>query len=256
MTSRIRIAGISLILLATLQGQGNLPYPTEEYFGGGIGYTPMFLRFNMAEAFPFNVTGDDQKTTGLLESAGLGFTSEEIAELGDLLVIHGAEGFGNITGHWRIGAYVGLGSKSISRVDSLDRLQDLKVSLMTGNASIEVVAPVFSNLEVSVGSLFGFSRSVIQFAATDVTPDWDAQFMGTDTLNTSVTLSGSYFSFQPYLAVKLQFLNRAGLRMSAGYQVGTLADNKWTLNDFQTILAPSPGNFTALAVRLMLYIGI
>jgi hypothetical protein len=138
----------------------------------------------------------------------------------------------------------------------LDRRQDLKVSIMTGNVSIEVVAPIFSNLEVSAGSLFGFSRSVIQFAATEVALDWNAQFQGTDTLNTSVTLSGSFFSFQPYLAVKLQFLNRAGLRMSAGYQVGILAADKWTLNDFQKIIAPSPGNFTALAVRLMLYIGI
>lgn len=255
MSSRVRIAGISLLLLVTLRGQGNLPYPTEEYFGGGIGYTPMFLRLNLAEAFPFNLT-DDQLSTGLLDSTGLGFTSDEIAGLGDLLVIHGAEGFGNITGHWRIGAYVGLGSKSISKVDTLDRRQDLKVSLMTGNVSIEVVAPVFSNLEVSAGSLFGFSRSVIQFAATEVALDWNAQFQGTDTLNTSVTLSGSFFSFQPYLAVKLQFLNRAGLRMSAGYQVGILAADKWTLNDFQKIIAPSPGNFTALAVRLMLYIGI
>ena len=256
MTSRIRTAAFALMLLVPLRGQGNLPYPTEEYFGGGIGYTPMFLRLNLAEAFPFNITGADQTTSGLLDSSGLGFTPEEIAGLGDMLVIHGAEGFGNITGHWRIGAYVGLGAKSISRVDTLDRRQDLKVSFMTGNASIEVVAPVFSNLEVSAGSLFGFSRSVIQFAATNVAPDWDGQFQGSDSSNTSVALSGSFFSFQPYLAVKLQFLNRAGLRMSAGYQVGTLAANKWTLNDFQTILAPSPGNFAALAVRLMLYIGI
>lgn len=257
MTRRIRTAATVLALVTALQGQGNLPYPTEEYFGGGIGYTPMFLSINLAEAFPFNATGADDASTALLGIGGLGFSDDEIGNLGNLLVIHGAEGFGNITGRWRIGAYVGLGAKSIARVDTdTDTRTDLKVSLSTGNISLEVVAPIFSNLEISVGSLFGFSRATIQAASTLKWPDWEKQIQYTDSSNTSLTLSGRFFSFQPYVAMKLQFLNRAGLRMSAGYQVGTLAKNQWTLNGFTRIQSPSAGNFNALAVRLMLYIGI
>ncbi|MCH8327644.1 MAG: hypothetical protein IID15_03865 [Candidatus Marinimicrobia bacterium] len=256
MTQRIGTAATVLVLFTALQGQGNLPYPTEDYFGGGIGYTPMFLSIDIAQAFPFNVKGADGKTTGLLTS-GMGFSDEEISGLGNLLVIHGAEGFGNITGHWRIGAYVGLGARSIARVDSATNSRtDLKVSLSTGNISLEVVAPIFSNLEISAGSLFGFSRATIQASSTLDEPDWEKQIQYTDSSNTSVTLSGRFFSFQPYVAMKLQFLNRAGLRMSAGYQVGTLATDQWTLNGFKRILSPSAGNFNALAVRLMLYIGI
>lgn len=257
MTRSIRIFGAAMALSTALQGQGNLPYPTEEYFGGGIGYTPMFLYLNLAEAFPFNLTGAEGATTGLLDSTGLGFSADDISGLGNIMIIHGAEGFGNITGHWRVGAYVGLGTKSISHVvDSLAQRTDLKLALMTGNAFIELVAPVFSNLEVSAGSLFGMSRAIIQFASTEAVPNWDDQFQGTDTTNTTISLTGTFFSFQPYVAVKLQFLDRVGLRMTAGYQVGVLPRNKWTLNDFQDIIAPSAGNFNSLAVRMMLYLGI
>lgn len=254
MIQRIRTAGFLLLLLTGLRGQGDLPFPTEEYFGGGIGYTPMFLQLNLAQVFPFSATGDD---AGLLGESLLGFTAENLKPLDGFMVVHGAEGFGNITGNWRIGAYVGLGSKGISKKDSATGIrQDLKVTLMTGNVSLEMVVPVFSNLEVSAGSLFGFSRGIIQFASTAANPDWNEQFEGTDTTNVTVSLSGTFFSFHPYIALKYQFLNRAGLRMSAGYQVGTLAANRWKLNDFQDIIAPSKSSFNAPAVRVMLYVGI
>ncbi len=249
--------GLALILTSTLYAQGNIAYPSEDYLGGGIGYTPTFLRLNLAKSFPFNIGASN---TGLLGDSGLGFTADEIDALGNLLVIHGAEGFGNITGHWRVGAYVGLGAKSISRVDTSTAARpkvDLKVAIMTGNASLEYVIPLFSNLEISAGSLFGFSRAIIQFAKIATSsPDWEEQFAGTDSSNVTVSLSGTFFSFQPYVAMKLQFLDRVGLRMTAGYQVGTLPANKWTLSDFRDIIAPREGDFNAPAVRVMLYLGI
>ena len=154
---------------------------------------------------------------------------------------------------------MGLGSKSITSVDTASKLQtDLKVSLMTGSASIEYVIPLFSNLEIAAGSLFGLSRAIIQFAKKIDIPSWDNQFAFGDinASNYSVALSGTFFSFQPYVAIKLQFLDRAGLRMSAGYNVGTIPVNQWTLNDFGEIQAPSESNFNAPAVRVMLYLGI
>jgi len=251
--------GLVLTLLSTLYAQRSVPFSTEEYFGGGIGYTPTFLLLDLAKSFPFNQLDKDATNTGLLGSGGLQFTGEDSTSLGNLLVIHGAEGFGNISGNWRIGAYVGLGSKSITRVDTVTKLQtDLKITLMTGSASIEYVIPLFSNLEIAAGSLFGISRAVIQFAKRDKVPGWEDQFTFTNIgqNNYSVTLSGTFFSFQPYVAIKLQFLDRAGLRVSGGYNVGTLPANQWKLNDFGKIQAPSESNFNALAVRVMLYLGI
>ena len=257
MKKLIRLASTTLATVVLLHGQGTLPYPTEEYFGGGIGYTPMFLSLDLAKAFPFNAVNSAVSSTDLLGASGLGFSDDEISALGNLMVIHGAEGFGNITGHWRIGAYVGLGVQSISKIDSATSYRtDLQLSLATGNSSIELVAPIFSSLEISMGALFGMSRAVIQFGTSFGEPDWAKQFSDSDSTSHSVALSGTFFSFQPYIAMKLQFLNRVGLRMTAGYHIGKLAANKWKLNDAKSIISPSEGNFNAPAVRMMLYIGI
>lgn len=260
MFKRILACCMVPILVSTVYSQRNVPFSTEEYFGGGIGYTPMFLMLNIAESYPFNAYYEESTLTGLLGDAGLGFSDTTISELGDWMIIHGAEGFGNVSGNWRVGAYVGLGSKSITQVDTATNLHtDLKVSLMTGNASVEFVIPIFSNLEIAAGSLFGLSRAMIQFAKSDSDPQWDNQFTFTaiDPDNYSVSLSGTFFSFQPYVAVKLQFMDRAGLRMSAGYNMGSLAANRWTLNEFKRVVAnEGPSNFNALAVRVMLYLGI
>lgn len=247
--------GLVLLLANVGFSQGDISYPREELFGGGIGYAPTFLLVNPAEIFPFNTVGAEATSTDLLGSSGLNF--DNLDALGTMLVLHGAEGFGNITGNWRVGAYVGLGGNSITRVDSASGATiDLKVTLMTGNASVEYVMPLFSNLEISAGSLVGYSRAIIQFTRVSSALDWEGQFNQSDSLNTSVALSGTFFSFQPYIAIKLQFLDRAGLRMSAGYQVGNLPANAWTLNDAQKIIAPSETKLNALAIRVMLYIGI
>ena len=251
--------GLALLMAPALHAQRDDAFPSDEYFGGGIGYTPAFFMIDMAKIFPFNPLGGGDTETGLLGGAGLGFSDGEVAALGNILVIHGAEGFGNITGNWRVGAYVGLGSKSMSRVDTATDLRvDLQVALMTANASIEYVIPIFSNLEIAAGSLFGMNRAIIQFAKSTVEPSWDGQFSftGIDTANYASALSGTFFTFQPYVAIKLQFLDRVGLRVSGGYHVGSLPANQWTLNESRKIQAPSPSNFNAVAVRVMLYLGI
>ncbi len=263
MPKRFLTMGLILSLVSALHSQSSIAFSTEEYFGGGIGYTPTFLFLNVAEAFPFNAIISAPSDTGLLGAQGLGFSPEDVDELSNsnMFVIHGAEGFGNVSGNWRIGAYVGLGARDITSITGPDtaRLQtDLKVSLMTGNASIEYVIPLFSNLEIAAGSLFGMSRATIQFSRRIDIPNWNDQFTftGIDSSNYSVSLSGTFFAFQPYIAVKLQFMDRAGLRISGGYNVATLPTNQWKLNDFGEIKAPSESVFDALAVRVMLYLGI
>ncbi len=261
MAKRFLLIGLAFAFAPTLHAQRDVPFPIDEYFGGGIGYTPSFLMIDLAKIFPFDPLGAaDASDAGLLGANGLGFSGSDSSALGNMLVIHGAEGFGNIAGNWRVGAYVGLGSQSTSRVDTATDLRvDLKVALMTASASIEYVIPLFSNLEIAAGSLFGVSRAIIQFVKSTNEPSWDGQFTFTDNIdesNYAVALSGTFFTFQPYVAVKLQFLDRVGLRMSGGYNVGTLAANQWTLNESRRIKAPTASSFNAVAVRVMLYLGI
>ena len=74
-------------------------YPVTDFFGGGIGYSPMYIRL---EDFP---------------------ASDELQDLGlntdnfrTPFVVHGGEGFAHMTGKWRIGGYAGFGSTSTSTV--------------------------------------------------------------------------------------------------------------------------------------------
>ena len=243
-----------MALATDLHSQGGLSYPAEEYFGGGIGYTPTFLIMDLGKSFPF-VAEDG---IDLLGDTGLDFSDDDIKGLKDVFVIHGAEGFGNITGNWRLGAYVGLGTKTLSaNLDSLTKVS-LDLSLMMASVSAELVIPIFSNLELAAGALFGVSRATMQISrkSSDQLPDWKNQFTGPDSSNMMSHLSGAFFSFQPYAAVKLQFLDRVGLRISAGYNVGTLGTDEWTLNRIDKIKAPSKASFNAPAVRVMLYMGI
>ena len=103
MTARLFLIASLLALTSIVSAQGDYNYPRDEYLGGGIRYTPMFLLLDVAQAFPFTATGSTAGTNDLLGSAGLGFTDAELADLGTMMVIHGAEGFGNISGQSQVG---------------------------------------------------------------------------------------------------------------------------------------------------------
>ena len=51
-------------------------------------------------------------------------------------------------------------------------------------------------------------------------------------------LSGTFFNFQPYVAIKWQLLDRVGLRISAGFNKGTIGQGRWKLNSRYLIRTP------------------
>ena len=73
--------GLVLLLVSALYSQRDVSFSTEEYFGGGIGYTSTFLQLKIAEVFPFNSLGSTDTDTGLLGAQGLNFTSDDIDKL-------------------------------------------------------------------------------------------------------------------------------------------------------------------------------
>ena len=77
-------------------------YPVTDFFGGGIGYRPMYINI---EDFP---------ATDLLKDLGL-----DPKQFDSPLVVHGGEGLAHMTGKWRIGSYAGVGSSSISTVTNV-----------------------------------------------------------------------------------------------------------------------------------------
>ena len=283
-------------LLSTGYSQFDL-YPVTDFFGGGIGYSPMYINI---DKFP---------ATNLLEGLGL-----DPKQFDTPFVVHGGEGFAHMTGKWRIGSYAGVGSSSISTVSNVKLFIDTgdpgyqneatvdydgnfspsieaKVTIALGAASIEYVMPIFQDLEISAGAMMGLGRlnlSIDQYAAN---PKWGEMFdfsygdkvtsLDADS-NSTVNyyyavldttspiagfnasnapgvmsdLSGTFFNFQPYVAVKWQLLDRVGLRISAGFNKGTIGQGRWKLNSRYLIGDSEEYTLRGVTFRTMLYLGL
>ena len=285
------------ISLSTLFGQFDL-YPVTDFFGGGIGYSPMYISI------------DEFPATDLLKNVGLDPT-----KFNTPFVVHGGEGFAHMTGKWRIGGYAGIGSSSISTVTNVqlyvdtgetgwdgetavdydgnfDPTIEAKVTLSLGAGSIEYVMPIFQDLEISAGAMMGLGRlnlSIDQYAAN---PKWGEMFnfaygsknwdVNDDQTDSTLTyyyavddvgnpisgfnaanapgvmsdLSGTFFNFQPYVAIKWQLLDRVGLRISAGFNKGTIGQGRWKLNSRYLIGDSEEYTLQGVTFRTMLYLGL
>ena len=286
--------------ITSLYSQFDL-YPVTDFFGGGIGYSPMYISI---EDFP---------ATDLLKDLGL-----DPKQFDSPFVVHGGEGFAHMTGKWRIGSYAGVGSSSISTVTNVrlfvdadgdgildqneidnsvdydgnfDPSIEAKITVSLGAASIEYVMPVFQDLEISAGAMMGLGRmnlSIDQYAAN---PKWTEMFdfsygpkvpgvdadsnstvnyyYAVDNLGNPISgfnaanapgvmsdLSGTFFNFQPYVAVKWQLLDRVGLRISAGFNKGTIGQGRWKLNSRYLIGDSEEYTLSGVTFRTMLYLGL
>ena len=284
----------NIVLFLTLSSSllmAQFSYPLEDFLGGGIGYSPMYIKL---DSIP-----------GSSDLMGLGLDPKNFD---DPFVIHGGEGFAHVTGRWRIGGYAGAGGTSISTVpdiiifqddngnDSLDAGENSKdytsyfnpriegkFTISMGAASIEYVMPLLQDLELSAGALMGLARAGLAVDQQNGTPRWGTIFNNAyGTMDSTGTLyygvsaseydepvilpgtipgimrdvSATFFNFQPYVAVKWQFLERLGLRISVGFNKGTIQAGKWKLNG-NTKISDSPASaIQGASFRTMLYIGL
>jgi hypothetical protein len=289
---------ITLILPIVIFAQSDL-YPVEDYYGGGIGYSPMYM---ILDSIP-----------GASKLRQVGVNPDNF---NSPFVIHGGEGFTQISGRWRLGGYAGIGTSRISNAlsvilavetNGLEGIQDTdttrnytgifvptieaKFTFMISAVTLEYVVPIFRDLEVASGAMFGLGRTIISIDQNTGTPRWDASFSNNfgqvmnDTLiyivdDTGTTpeaaidalqgsylppqassagmtnLSGTFFNFQPYVAVKWQITDRVGLRLSIGYNKGVIRAGQWKLNDrFQVSDSPKSA-LSGLSFRTMIYFGL
>lgn len=266
---------------------GQFSYPAEDFLGGGIGYSPMYIKL---ESIP-----------GADSLVNLGLDPNNFA---DPFVVHGGEGFAHVTGRWRIGGYAGMGGSSISTIPTIkvyvdteaegwqsEETQDYtddfnpsikaKFSFLLGAASVEYVMPLLQDLELSSGALMGLGRVGMAIDQQSGNPRWDKVFSNAYGTMTDGVLyypvldinnpddiipgkvaglqrdvSAIFFNFQPYVAVKWQFLERLGLRISVGANKGTVNAGSWKLNG-RTPISDSPkSSISGITFRTMLYIGL
>ena len=283
-----KILFVSIFGLTLLKGQ--FSYPAEDFLGGGIGYSPMYIKL------------DSIPGASYLKNIGLNPN-----DFDDPFVVHGGEGFAHVTGRWRIGGYAGMGGTSVSTIpeikifidgngnDSLDTGEiskmytdelnpsiKAKFTFLLGAASVEYVMPLLQDLEISSGALLGLGRIGMGIEQTSANPRWKQVFsnaygtMNEDTLFYGVTadeydnpdirpgtvsgvlkdVSSAFFNFQPYVAVKWQFLERVGLRISTGFNQGKIPGGRWSLNG-RTAIGDSPvSTIQGWTFRTMVYIGL
>ena len=299
---------IILILPIVIFAQSDL-YPIEDYFGGGIGYSPMYM---ILDSIP-----------GASKLRKVGVNPDNF---NSPFVVHGGEGFTQISGRWRLGGYAGIGTSRISNALSVklavesngypgiqfvdnengipydsDETADYtgifvptleaKFTFMIGAATLEYVVPIFRDLEIASGAMFGIGRAVISIDQNTGTPRWDASFSNNfgqiinDTLiyeidSTGTTaqaaidalqgsylppqassagmtnLSSAFFNFQPYIAVKWQITDRVGLRLSIGFNKGVIRAGQWKLNDRFQISDSPESSLSGLSFRTMIYFGL
>ena len=283
-------------------------YPSEPYYGGGVGFSEMFLFIDVGKLDGFELLGTVTDTAG--NSTGLGFNT---ADFSSPFVVYGGEGFSQVTGRWRIGGYAGLGNSSIGDrneitlfldentdgvfdVDEATQTYDgdvpdkqVSFTLLISGAIVEYTIPILRGLELNAGALMGLGSVTAKITQSSGGGGWSDQFtdmysLGPDgyyavgDLDTNGTidtddfalvefeasatgssmrsLKGSFFNMQPYAGVKLQFLDRMGLKMTVGYNLGSVQQGKWILNDLERISDSQATPFSGLAVRAMIYFGL
>ena len=304
---------IILILPIVISAQSDL-YPIEDYYGGGIGYSPMYM---ILDSIP-----------GASKLKQVGVNPDNF---NSPFVIHGGEGFTQISGRWRLGGYAGIGTSRISNAlsvilaverNELEGIQDTTTTIITGGnpfvyypdttanytgifvptieakftfmisaVTLEYVVPIFRDLEVASGAMFGIGRTIISIDQNTGTPRWDESFSNNfgqvlndtlvyeiDTTGTTsdlaidalqgaylpplassagmTNLSGTFFNFQPYVAVKWQITDRVGLRLSIGYNKGVIRAGQWQLNDRFQISDSPESSLSGLSFRTMIYFGL
>ena len=243
-----------LFVISLAKAQGDI-YPTETTYGGGIGFSTMYMIL------------DTVPGASLLNSLGL-----NVDELGTRpLVFYGGEGFAQMSGPWRLGGYAGIsatqagsvfGLKMFVNRDNVDGYQKpafgneangdtlynfsgnlsvtARLSFLLGAVTTEYVFPIFRDLEVMAGALMGIGRYTLSIDQHIGTPKWgklgnnmygeiygdtvliqldgpdfddeakdnnESEFLRPINVTGTMTeLSGTFFNFQPYVAIKWQFL--------------------------------------------------
>ncbi len=293
-----------LFVTSLVKAQGDI-YPTETTYGGGIGFSTMYMVL------------DSVPGASLLNSLGL--NADELGA--GPLVFYGGEGFAQMSGPWRLGGYAGIGATQASNVfgiqmyanrDNVDGYQKpafgneangdtlynfsgnlsvtARLSFLLGAVTTEYVFPIFRDLEVMAGALMGIGRYTLSIDQHIGTPKWgklgnnmygeiygdtvliqldgpdfddeakdnnESEFLRPINVTGTMTeLSGTFFNFQPYVAIKWQFLDRMGLRISAGYNRGTIASGKWKLNGNRPINDSPESALHGITLRTVIYFGL
>tara|TARA_B110000008_G_scaffold21456_1_gene19705 strand:- start:2414 stop:3385 length:972 start_codon:yes stop_codon:yes gene_type:complete len=188
--------------------------------------------------------------------------------------------------------YVYRGDGSTPLEETTERLSVKgKLNIYLGAVTAEYVFPIYRDLEVMAGALMGLGSYNLSVDQNIGTPTWSNLgrsmygYMQGDSVMVELDANGGtfddaadaldvkgvqpvrvtesmteisslFFNFQPYIAVKWQFLDRMGLRMSAGFNRGTIGAGRWRLNGHIPINNSPEASIGGFTVRTVIYFGL
>ena len=144
-----------------------------------------------------------------------------------------------------------------------DLLLDLRLNIL--NKIVDYFVIVEGNktwqnnskkLKFDIKKFNNFKNKIIYVPVTDSTAFTDKTLRPDAVPSLLRDVSATFFNFQPYVAMKWQFLERMGLRISVGFNKGTIGNGSWKLNG-RTLIGDSPvAAIQGVTFRTMLYIGL
>ncbi len=208
----------------------------DAFYGGGIGYTPTWVS---------------------LPSIDLPQTPEGIDFSGNTY-LHGVQGWGTISDHWRLGASVLAGKKQRSEnIASTDSVMYSQMSLSSSLLFVEYVFPVSAHGQFALNLSAGISNYSYKYLRNRHNNDWAAIFAKPE-FGARLTAKSAP-TFLPEISWLWQFMRRGGLRFNAGAHIALIPPTAWKVDDYYTVSnSPGGGLMTLVSpfAQVFIYFGL
>jgi hypothetical protein len=176
------------------------------------------------------------------------------------MVFSGFEGFGEVTPHWTIGMYAGIGEYKSSGNDAQDIEYYINYTVNQVGLTTEFNTHSRSRLMLLGGSMFGIGYISVAAQATPGNETWEDIISGTDA-GAGVTGRKAFEVsawtlpvVQPYLGFRFDISRLIGLKTVVGYSYQMVSAGKWSLYNSEVIVDSPEMNASALFLRTQLYV--
>lgn len=180
------------------------------------------------------------------------------------MIFSGFEGFGEVSPHWTIGMYAGIGEQRASGNDVNDTQYFINFTVNQVGLTTEFNTHSRSRLMLLGGSMFGIGYVSVNASATPGDESWQDVISGSDpSANGGVGTTGrmafevSAWTLpvvQPYLGFRFDISRMIGLKAVLGYNYQIAAAGSWNLYNEVPITDSEEMSLSALFLRTQLYV--
>ena len=176
------------------------------------------------------------------------------------MVFSGFEGFGEVTPHWTIGMYAGIGEYNASGNDVNDTEFYINFTVNQVGLTTEFNTHSRSRLLLLGGSMFGIGYVSVAAHASPGNESWQDVISGTDTgpgVTGRKAFEVSAWTLpvvQPYLGFRFDISRLIGIKAVVGYNYQMVGSGTWNLYNAEPIVDSPEMDVSALFLRTQLYV--